>query len=49
MNCNINKLKKYRECEQYDSVLCSIMWLKYIKGKSSGSYNRRGWVDVLII
>ncbi len=22
---------------------------KYIKSKSSGSYNRRGWVDVLII
>ncbi len=39
----------YREYEQYDSVLCSLMWFKYIKMKSSRSYNRRGWVDVLII
>ncbi len=25
------------------------MWFKYNKRKSSGSYNRRGWVDILII
>ncbi len=37
----------YREYEWYDSVLSSLMWFKYIKSKSSGSYNRRGWVDVL--
>ncbi len=39
----------YREYEWYDSVLCSLMWFKYIKRKSSGWYNRRGWVDILII
>ncbi len=26
----------YRENEQYDSVLCSLMWFKYIQRKSSG-------------
>ncbi len=46
---NISKVKKYREYERYDSVLCSLMWFKYIKRKCSGSYNRRGWVDTLII
>ncbi len=45
----ISKVKMYREYEQYDSVLCSIMWFKYIKMKSSGSYNIIGWVAVLII
>ncbi len=39
----------YREYERYDSVLCSLMLFKYIKRKSSESYDRRGWVDVLII
>ncbi len=39
----------YREYERYDSVLCSLMWFKYIERKSSGSYNRRDWVDILII
>ncbi len=29
----------YREYERYDSVLCSLMWFKYIKWKSSGLYN----------
>ncbi len=49
INFNIGKVKKYREYERYDSVLCSLMWFKCIKRKSSGSYNGRGWVDVLII
>ncbi len=39
----------YGEYERYDSVLCSLMWFNDIKRKSSGLYNRRGWVDVLII
>ncbi len=38
---NITKVKKHREYEWYDSVLLSLMWFKYIKRKSSGSYNRR--------
>ncbi len=49
MYINISKVKKYGEYEWYDSVLCSLMWFMYIKRKSSGSYNRRGWVEVLII
>ncbi len=35
INFNISKVKRYREYEQYDSVLCSLMWFKYIKRKSS--------------
>ncbi len=39
----------YREYERYNSVLCSLMWFKYIKRKSSGSYNIRGWVDTAVM
>ncbi len=46
---HISKVKKHRVWKQYDSVLYSLMWFKYNKGKSSGSYNGRGWVDILII
>ncbi len=45
---NISKVKKDGEYERYDCVLCILMWFKYIFFKSSGSYNRRGWVNVLI-
>ncbi len=44
INFNISEVKMYREYERYDSVLCSLIWFKYIKRKSRGSYNRRGWV-----
>ncbi len=39
----------HRVYERYDSGLYSLMLFKYIKMTSSGSYNRRGWVDILII
>ncbi len=49
MNFNISKVKKHRDNEWYDSVVCSLIWFKYIKRKSSGSYNRRGCVDVILL
>ncbi len=29
-----------------DNVSYSIVWFKYNKRKNSGSYNKRGWVDI---
>ncbi len=43
------KVKNHRVWKWYDSVLYSLMLFKYNKKKSSGSYNRRVWVDILII
>ncbi len=37
INFNIIKVKKHRDYERYDSVVCSLMCSKYIKRKSSGS------------
>ncbi len=49
MNFNISYVKTHGEYEWYESFLCSLMWFKYIKRKSSGSYNSGGWVDVFIV
>ncbi len=49
INHNISKVKKHRVWERYDSVLWNLMWFKYNKRKSSGSYNRRVWVDILTL